>query len=258
MVLEASHPNAALEIRSPHRDLDFLKGASPPKIALFDLDNTLLRGDSDYLWGCFLVEEGLVDGEAYLEANARFYRDYQEGRLDIEAFLRFALRPLAEHPPEKLFKLRERFIAEKIEPIVLPAARWLVESHRERGDRLVIVTATNAFITRPIAELFGIEELIATEPEFKEGRYTGNFVGTPAFREGKVARLIEWRARKGLEEIPIGWAYSDSQNDLPLLELAETAVAVDPDEALRREAQRRGWPQISLRKGDLPILLGEG
>lgn len=224
-----------------------------PQIVLFDLDNTLLGGDSDYLWGCFLVEEGLVDGKEYFETNARFYRDYQEGRLDIEAFLKFSLKPLSQHPAEKLHQLREKFIARKIAPIVLPAAKRLIEMHRCRGDHLVIITATNAFITRPMTELFGIKTLIATEPEFKEGRYTGQFLGTPTYKEGKVKRLFEWRKASGLEAVPIGWVYSDSHNDLPLLELAETAVAVDPDEVLAQEASKRGWAVISLRKAPYPL-----
>lgn len=215
-------------------------------LAIFDLDNTLLGGDSDHLWGQFLVERGLVDGETYARENERFYREYREGTLDIAAFLRFALHPLRLHPRDSLEELRERFVAESIVPIMLPAAEDLVERHRAAGDTLMIVTATNSFVTAPIAAAFGIPNLIATEPEQIDGRYTGEVAGTPAFREGKVRRLDEWLAERG-ETLADSVFYSDSHNDLPLLERVERAVAVDPDPTLRAVALERGWPILSLR-----------
>lgn len=220
----------------------------PHHLALFDLDNTLLEGDSDYLWGQFLVEQGAVDAAEYEAANRRFYEEYRDGTLDIAAFLRFALRPLSQHPPARLEAWRERFIAEKIEPIVLPAARSLVDRHRECGDRLVIITATNAFITTPIARLFGIGDLIATEPEFVDGRYSGRFIGIPCFREGKVTRLHQWLRENQIAPADTTF-YSDSHNDLPLLSQVGHPVAVDPDPELERTARKQGWPVLSLRHG---------
>jgi HAD superfamily hydrolase (TIGR01490 family) len=215
-------------------------------LAIFDLDNTLLGGDSDYLWGTYLVAEGLVDGAYYQRENQRFYEEYRQGTLDIYEFLNFSLRPLVENPPEKLLALRERFMAEKIDPIILPAARSLVEHHRQQGHRLLIITATNRFITEPIAFALGVEDLLATDPEFRDGRYTGRVAGTPSFREGKVVRLREWLKKNGAN-LSDSWFYSDSHNDLPLLEMVSHPMAVDPDDTLRQHAEMKGWPIISLR-----------
>ena len=215
-------------------------------LAIFDLDDTLLAGDSDYLWGRFLVTEGIVDGVHYERENERFFRQYKEGALDIREWLRFQLRPLAENDLETLLALRVRFLQEMIEPIVLPAARALIESHRRRDHTLLIITATNAFITRPIAGILGIPNLLASEPEFVEGRYTGDVSGVPSFRDGKVTRLRAWLAEHG-RTLEGSWFYSDSHNDLPLLELVENPVAVDPDPILARTAESRAWPVISLR-----------
>ena len=215
-------------------------------LAIFDLDNTLLGGDSDYLWGQFLVEQGIVDRESYESANARFYDDYREGKLDIAEFLEFALKPLAENDPADLFAWRSLFVEQKIRPILLPAAHALVMRHREQGDLPVVVTATNSFVTGPIAGLYDIEQLIATEPEFRAGRFTGRYVGTPCFREGKVTRLMEWLESTG-HDLRGSWFYSDSHNDEPLLSLVDNPVAVDPDEPLQQLASANGWPVISLR-----------
>lgn len=218
-------------------------------LAIFDLDNTLLAGDSDYLWGAFLAERGILDGEEFVRENERFYREYKEGCLDIYEFLRFSLRPLRDHPSEELERWRRDFLRDKIDPIILPAARALVERHRAAGDTLLIVTATNELVTAPIAERFGIPNLIATVPEQANGRYTGEVAGTPSFREGKVERLVDW-----LEGAGSGLAgssfYSDSHNDIPLLEQVDYPVAVDPDQQLRQYALDRGWPLISLRGND--------
>ncbi|WP_296805711.1 HAD family hydrolase [Thiocapsa sp.] len=215
-------------------------------LAIFDLDNTLLAGDSDYLWGRFLAAEGVVDADYYESENERFYREYKDGTLDIREFLRFSLRPLREHPRAHLEALRERFVAELIAPIMLPAAKDLVESHREAGDTLMIITATNAFVTAPIAQRFGIAHLIATLPAEEDGRFTGEPAGRPAFREGKVERLDTW-LREHRENLGGSSFYSDSHNDLPLLERVDRPVAVDPDPRLRETALSRGWPVISLR-----------
>lgn len=216
-------------------------------IALFDLDNTLLNGDSDYLWGVFLAEKGVVDGHWYQRENERFYEAYKAGRLDIHEFLRFSLKPLSEHPPARLQQWHGEFMQRKIEPILLPAARALVEEHRARGDTLLIITATNAFVTAPIARAFGIEHLIATEPEMISGRYTGEVAGVPCFREGKVTRLNSW-LQQHRQNLAGSSFYSDSHNDLPLLEQVQYPVAVDPDDILAGHASAQGWPIISLRE----------
>ena len=215
-------------------------------LALFDLDNTLLDGDSHYLWGCFLVEHGLVDRELYESENQRFYDQYVEGSLDIQEFLRFQLRPLATYRRTQLEDWREQYLASKIEPIVLPKARDLLERHRARGDELVIITATNRFITEPIARRLGVVHLIATEAEMIAGEYTGNVAGTPCFQAGKVTRLHAW-LQQHQQSLEHSWFYSDSHNDLPLLERVDHPVAVDPDDRLRAHAAQQDWPVISLR-----------
>jgi HAD superfamily hydrolase (TIGR01490 family) len=216
-------------------------------LAIFDLDNTLLAGDSDYLWGVFLAEQGVVDAEEHERENERFYREYQEGRLDIHEFLRFSLRVLKENRPEDLLRWREEFVRERIEPIVTSRALALVERHRTAGDTLLIITATNSFVTAPIAERLGIAHLIATIPEKRGGRFTGEVEGIPSFQEGKVRRLQQWLREAG-GDLAGSSFYSDSHNDIPLLERVDHPVAVDPDEHLSRHALKMGWPVISLRE----------
>ena len=220
-------------------------------LAIFDLDNTLIAGDSDYLWGQYLVDQGIVDRDEYEAANARFYEEYKQGQLDIREFLDFALQPLARHEPDQLHEWRADFIQEKIEPILLPAAHRLIEEHRTIGDTLMIITATNRFVTEPIARLYGIEHLIATTPEFMDGRYTGHYEGIPCFQQGKVTRLNEWLQQQE-RSLDGSWFYSDSHNDLPLLNRVSHPVAVDPDETLKQHATLQGWPVLSLRDTDCP------
>ena len=215
------------------------------RLAIFDLDNTLLTSDSDHLWGEFLAERGIVDGEHYRRENDRYLAEYKAGRLDIHEFLRFSLRVLAEHDTGELGRLRAAFIEEKIAPVVAPGAPPLLARHREAGDHLMIITATNSFVTSPIASLLGVETLLATEPELRDGRYTGRVTGTPCFREGKVLRLEAWLAEHGATLAGSSF-YSDSHNDLPLLERVDRPVAVDPDETLEETARERGWPVMSL------------
>lgn len=222
------------------------------RLAIFDLDHTLLAGDSDHLWGEFLIAQGLVDRVTYKRENDRFYETYKAGTLDIAAYTRFALEPLMRLGPERLLPLREVFIKTWIEPIIAPAAPALLERHRIQGDTLLIITATNFFITEPIAELLGVDALLATDPEFTDGRYTGEIAGTPCYREGKQVRLKEWLAQQDADYSHVTF-YSDSHNDLPLLRAVQQPVAVDPDEILRDEAQRRGWLTISLREAPLSI-----
>ena len=226
-----------LDLRAKGRDV---------QLAIFDLDNTLLNGDSDYLWGKFLAERGLVDAESYEKENQRFYEEYKAGQLDIFEFLAFSLRPLTEHSADKLAALHREFMQDWIRPIIMPAARQLLGRHRDNGDVLLIITATNRFITAPIAEELGVPHLLATDPERRDGRYTGRVSGTPCFREGKVERLQDWLNQTGYN-LANSWFYSDSHNDLPLLEMVTHPVAVDPDETLADHAEAKGWPIISLR-----------
>ena len=218
------------------------------RLALFDLDNTLLTGDSDYEWGQFLVDHGVLDRDAYEAQNRAYYEQYVAGTLDIHEYLGFALRPLAEHTPAELEKWHAEFMRLRILPMITPAARALVKHHRT--DLCAIVTATNSFITAPIAREFGVPHLIATEPERRDGRFTGRVRGTPCFREGKIERLEAWLAGLGrrLEDFEESTFYSDSHNDLPLLERVSRPVAVDPDGALAEEARRRGWAIQTLRR----------
>lgn len=215
-------------------------------LTIFDLDETLISADSDHAWGEFVADEGLVDAEAHRRENAAFYQAYKRGDLDIHAYLRFACKVLPTRDLEELYDLRHRFFEEHIRPMLLPRAQALVESHRRRGDTLIAVTATIQFVTEPIAEYYGIETLIAPIPEQKDGRYTGEIVGTPSFREGKVVRIHEWLADRD-ETLEGSYCYSDSHNDLPMLELASFPHAVDPDPRLEAIAKERQWPIISLR-----------
>lgn len=220
-------------------------------LAIFDLDNTLIAGDSDYLWGQFLVEQGAVDKHQYADANAKFYEEYRQGTLNIREFLRFSLQPLTQHSPEQLYQWRNQFIQEIIKPLLLKSAQQLIARHRDRGDTLLVITATNRFVTEPITELYGIANLLATPPEFIAGRYTGNFTGVPCFQEGKVKLLEEW-LKTSAETLEGSWFYSDSHNDLPLLKRVDNPVAVDPDDTLNQFATVANWPIISLRDGVCP------
>ena len=219
------------------------------KLALFDLDNTLLSCDSDYEWGQFLVERGVLGREEYEAQNAAFYEQYKAGTLDIHEFLGFALRPLAEHRPEDLERWHAEFMTARIRPAMSAAAKALVHHHLAAGDLCALVTATNSFVAGPIGREFGVPHLVATEPERIDGRFTGRVAGVPCFKDGKIARLEAWLAGAGhrLQEFAQSTFYSDSHNDLPLLERVTHPVAVDPDQVLAAEAGRRGWPVISLR-----------
>jgi HAD superfamily hydrolase (TIGR01490 family) len=216
------------------------------KLAIFDLDETLIAIDSDHAWGDYAAEQGLVDADSHQKENRRFYEDYKHGRLDIEAYLAFSSHLLTQHPLETLYEQRARFIQDVIEPMILPKGRELIEQHRNAGDQLVIVTATLEFVTRPIADLLGIGELIAPIPELTASGYTGNMVGVPSFGPGKVTRLKAWMKERDLS-LDGSTFYSDSHNDLPLLSLVDHPVAVDPDPTLAKVAKEKGWTCISLR-----------
>jgi HAD superfamily hydrolase (TIGR01490 family) len=216
------------------------------KLALFDLDNTLLHGDSDYEWAQFLIEEGVLHAGDYNAKNDWFYERYKEGTLDIREFLDFQLAPIARRPRAQLDAWHAEFMRRRIRPIILPGAPKLLAEHD--GALKAIVTATNRFITRPIATELGVEHLLATDIEEVDGVFTGKPRGTPTFREGKIQRVNDWLADRGARLADYeSWFYSDSLNDLPLLELVTHPVAVDPDATLRATAQARGWPVISLR-----------
>jgi HAD superfamily hydrolase (TIGR01490 family) len=218
------------------------------ELALFDLDNTLLAGDSDYEWAQFLIEQGVLDRATYESANDEFYRQYKAGTLDIHEFLEFALAPLARYPRERLDAWHAKFMDEKVRPMISVGARTLVAEHLAAGSLCAIVTATNSFVTGPIAREFGVPHLVATEPEVRDGSFTGRVAGTPCFREGKIERVEAWLARLGhrLDAFGVSRFYSDSHNDLPLLARVTHPVAVDPDDTLRREAEARGWRILSL------------
>lgn len=215
-------------------------------LALFDLDNTLIAGDSDHGWGEFLVAHRIVDPDYYKRMNDGFYRDYQEGRLDMNAYLEFALQPLAQLQAEELERLHRQFMDEVIAPMWLPRAEQLLQQHREKGDLLIIITSTNRFVVEPISARLGADVLIATEPEQIDGRYTGKVSGVPSYKEGKVVRLNAWLKDTG-HNLTDSCFYSDSINDLPLLEIVDRPIAVDPCDQLREVALQRDWEIISLR-----------
>lgn len=215
-------------------------------LAIFDLDNTLLADDSDYLWGQFLIKLGVVDSTWYEGENQRFYDAYKAGNLDIFEFLAFSLKPLAEHDMATLKNWHAQFMDEVIRPLMLAKAQALVDQHRDKGDTLLIITATNRFVTAPIAIAYGIDNLLATDPEIIDGRYTGKVAGTPCFQEGKVERLHEW-LKTNQHSLEGSYFYSDSHNDLPLLKLVSHPVTVDADDTLLAHAEKYGWQQISLR-----------
>ena len=218
-------------------------------LALFDLDNTILAGDSDYNWSRFLIQEGYLDGAIHAEKNEKFYADYKAGTLDIYAFVEFQFKPLARNPRTVLNQLLKKYVEEVIKPMITEKARALVKRHQDEGDLIIVITATNSFITKPIAELFGIENLIGTDPEEKEGEFTGKVSGLPSFKEGKVTRLEAWLKGKNLSlaSFENSYFYSDSHNDLPLMQKVTHPVAVDSDDILSEYAKSKGWPQISLR-----------
>ena len=220
------------------------------KLVLFDLDNTLLAGDSDFEWAQFLIAQGVLDREVHEAKNQQFYDQYRAGTLDIDAFLDFQLKPLSRHRRVQLDAWHREFMQRHILPIIPNAARELVKRHSDASDAMTaIVTATNSFVTRPIADEFGVAHLIATDPETRDGEFTGQVVGTPCFREGKVVRLNDWLAARGetLQGFDASYFYSDSLNDLPLLSIVTHPVAVDPDATLRAHATSSGWTIISLR-----------
>lgn len=216
-------------------------------IAIFDLDNTLLNGDSDHAWGEFLCDKGVVNRQLYRAMNDRFYQQYKQGTLDIFEFLAFALKPLTENEPDNLATWHQEFMSDIIEPMMLPKAEALIQQHREAGELIMIITATNLFVTEPISKRLGADVILATEPERVDGRYTGRVVGIPCFQAGKVEQLNSWLVKTN-STLEGSSFYSDSINDLPLLEIVEKPVAVNPDALLEKIAQERGWPILDLRR----------
>jgi len=215
-------------------------------LAIFDLDNTLIGGDSDFLWGEFLGEEGVVDANAYRKKNEYFYQQYDLGALDIYAWLEFCLEPLSRYSMKELQEFHHRFMIQKIEPIMLDKAQNCINQHKERGDTVLVMTASNSFVTAPIVKKYGINQLLATEPEIKAGRYTGGVSGIPCFQSGKVDKLMPW-LQKNEETLTGSTFYSDSHNDLPLLELVDNPVAVNADKILTKIAEKKGWEVLNWR-----------
>ena len=218
-------------------------------LVLFDLDNTLLNGDSDFEWAQFLIDQGVLDRELFEAKNMAFYEQYKAGTLDINEFLDFQLKPLSRHARHMLDGWHAQFMQHKVHSMMAVPAQQLVSRHRAAGDVCVIITATNSFVTAPIARAFGVEHLIATEAEQKNGEFTGRVAGVPCFREGKITRLESWMEQHGWNwnSFSDSWFYSDSLNDLPLLSKVKNPVAVNPDDTLRDHAEKHGWPVISLR-----------
>jgi HAD superfamily hydrolase (TIGR01490 family) len=218
------------------------------KLALFDLDHTLLPLDSDHTWGVFTTEMGWTDPAVFSQRNDEFYAHYQAGTLDIHDYVRFATRAARERGATEAAQAHARYMDEVIRPRITPEALALVRSHQHAGDTVMIVTATNEFVTRPIAQAFGVSELIAVELQRDAtGWITGEIKGTPSFREGKVTRVAQWLATRGLDwgDVEMSF-YSDSMNDLPLLEKAHHPVATNPDARLRQLATERGWRILEL------------
>lgn len=215
------------------------------RLALFDLDKTLLSGDSDHTWGDFIVEKGLVNAAYYQQKNNDFYAQYQQGDLDIFAYLEFALDFLANNDMTYLQELHQEFMQQKVVPMVLSKAKALVQKHQEQGDICVIITATNDFVTAPIAALFDIEHLLATQAEILDGQYTGKVAGTPCYQHGKVERIEHWIAEQGID-VEHSVFYSDSQTDIPLLEWSDEPIATNPNDLLKQYAEEKGWPILDL------------
>jgi HAD superfamily hydrolase (TIGR01490 family) len=212
-------------------------------LAIFDLDKTLIGGDSDFLWGEFMSEIGAVDADTYQVKNQYFFDQYALGQLDINEYLEFCLEPLSQNSIETLNKWHQEFMQSKIIPIILPKAQAVVDQHREKGDTLLVITATNRFVTAPIVHKYGIENLLATEPEVKNGRYTGKVKDEPCFQKGKINHLNRWLAKT--DESMVGSVfYSDSHNDLPMLELVDHPVVVNGDATLQKIASEKGWASL--------------
>jgi HAD superfamily hydrolase (TIGR01490 family) len=215
-------------------------------VVIFDLDNTLLGGDSDHAWGEFMAEKGLVDDE-YRRGNDRFLKEYQAGQFDVLAYLEFLAKPMSHYSLAELLPLREEFLQTKIEPMYLPRAEKLLNEHRARGDRLLVITSTISFVTQPICEMYGIHDLLATELELNDGHFTGRVLGKPCFGSGKVLRLKSW-LEENEQTLAGSYFYTDSLTDLPLLEFVENPVAVDPESSLEETAVERNWPVLKLRE----------
>jgi len=215
-------------------------------LAIFDLDNTLLAGDSDHEWGNFLCDRRMVDANWYRQQNDKFYADYCAGNLNITAYQNFCQDILTKFELSVLQRLQDEFMQEKITAMILPKALALLDYHRKLNHRILIITATNEFIAIPIAKQFGVQDVIATKCGVENGRYTGQLVGIPSFAAGKITRLNEWLAQEN-EELAGAYFYSDSHNDEPLLSLVSNPVAVDPDDKLRQTALTNGWQILSLR-----------
>lgn len=219
------------------------------RLAIFDLDNTLLGGDSDHAWGEYLIHAGLVDAEQHRQRNDAFYQQYKQGILDMNEYFEFAIAPVVGFTKNRLDALHTEFMRLFVEPMMLPKAQALVDKHKAEGDMCIIVTATNRFVTAPIAERLGVHDLLATDLEVLEGVFTGKIDGIPCFQGGKITKLEAWLQAQDNTALSLDNSvfYSDSFNDIPLLEVAGEAVAVDPDDTLRAHASTRGWPIISLR-----------
>jgi HAD superfamily hydrolase (TIGR01490 family) len=215
-------------------------------LAIFDMDNTLIGGDSDYLWGEFLCDIGAVDAQFHREKNERYFQQYNLGTLDIQEYSEFAIEPLSRFSMGELTSMHAQFITEKIKPIILDKAQQLIDKHKSQGDTILVITATSRFVTEAIANLYGIDNILAIEAEIVDGCYTGKIVGIPTYASGKVDNLMLWLDEHG-ETLEGSSFYSDSHNDIPLLDVVDHPVAVNPNDALRAYAEDKNWPILDLR-----------
>tara|TARA_Y100001935_G_scaffold184714_1_gene153334 strand:- start:38060 stop:38716 length:657 start_codon:yes stop_codon:yes gene_type:complete len=215
-------------------------------LAIFDLDNTLIDGDSDYLWGIYLSRLGMVDGKKYEAANEKFYDQYNNGQLDIDEFLKFSTQPLVKNNMDDLLSWRNDFIEKEIKKRIFNEAKEIIADHKANGDTLLVITATNTFITRPIVDLFSIDHLIGIELEIVNKKFTGKVMSIPSFKEGKVKRLNQW-LKEHPEDTNGAFFYSDSSNDLPLLSIIDNPIVVNPDDNLKQHAFNSGWKILKFR-----------
>jgi HAD superfamily hydrolase (TIGR01490 family) len=209
-------------------------------LALFDLDKTLIVGDSDYLWGEFLVEKGLVDKNTYQQTNQAFFDDYARGKLNMDKYLEFCLKPLTQHSLDKLLELRREFVLTKIKPQIYAKGVEIINKHKQDGDFILVISATNEFIVAGVLELFTFDDFLATNAEFKNNKYTGKSIGTPCFQDGKVVNLNNWLKIHNFD-LKNSYFYSDSFNDLPLLKIVDNPIATNPDDKLKNIALQNDW-----------------
>lgn len=239
-------PTPSLKVGTLFAYLNLTFRLNTMALAIFDLDHTLINLDSDYEWLSFLCAKGEIDKNEFEAANAQFYADYEAGQLDIDTYTQFALSPLTKLSKPHVLALREQFVKDIIEPAILPKAEELLEMHRNKGDHLLIITATNAFVVDPIIKRLGVADFLAIDVEEINGEYTGNYINTPTYKEGKVTRLLDWNKDHNFD-LADAYFYSDSANDIPLLEKVGNPFATNPCPRLAGHAMANEWPILHLK-----------